>query len=149
MHKVGIIVPIAVAVGVLLGGGRAPARPRAPIPSGTSDDTPREEDECALAFSGELSFGEEIAIDQIRVDLRDDDPLTPAAGVTRVEVATGTWARVLRVALGGRWGLRFEPELRGRSFRVSLDPVFTARRNACVETVALLRRGVVVAVIRP
>lgn len=103
--------------------------------------------ECPDAAIRDLHFGGEVAVDQVRVELRGGDDDAEAAAI--VQVSSGRFFRRLVVARMGARGLRFEPALRGDTFRVALDPEWSAPPSACVERIVLLHEGREVAVITP
>jgi hypothetical protein len=99
--------------------------------------------ECGTSFRG-VQLAEPRAVDGVRVVLRDG---SPGKAASRVTVAAGRDERVLTVAQGGHWALRFGPALRTRRLTVSVEP--TGTQGACIEKVILLCGSEEVAVVTP
>ncbi len=103
---------------------------------------------CTDATIREIKVPAGTAIDQIRIDVRPSTkPTVQLANATRVELRAGGFSRVTHTFGGG--GLRFSPALRGDTFELSLDPVFSAKAGACITEITLISDGKEIAKVRP
>ena len=102
--------------------------------------------QCAEVSLQSIRLGSRVSVDEIRVIVARH---SPDSGAAKISVEAGRFGRVVRVMGNGSRGLKFTRPLKGHLFEVSLDPVFTAQRSACVEQILLLRAGHLVAAIKP
>jgi hypothetical protein len=107
---------------------------------------PRSDSPCAEASFTNVQLPSWAAIDEIRVVVAKS---SPAQGAANISVEAGRFGRVVHVRGSGSRGLKFSSPLTGNRFHIALDPVFEARRSACIERILLLRGGALVASVQP
>lgn len=101
---------------------------------------------CPQADIQSIDLGAPAAIDGVRVVV---SRRSPVGGAALVRVDAGETDRVVKVRGTLSKVLQFSPPITASELDVSLDPVLSAPRGACVERIDLLSNGHAVASVRP
>jgi len=101
---------------------------------------------CTPGHVEVVRLAKAMPIDEIRVDV---SRLSPSHGATNVYVWDGRFMRVLRIRGQASQRLSFSPPINSDRLHVSLEPVYTAPTNACVDRVELRVKGTAVAEVTP
>lgn len=101
---------------------------------------------CPQADIQSIQLGQPAHIDAIRVVVARRSPI---GGAALVRVDAGDTDRVVYVRGGISKVLHFTPAITAAELEVSVDPVLSAPRGACIERVELLSNGQPVAAVKP
>jgi hypothetical protein len=100
---------------------------------------------CSIASLRDVRLPRAAEVDEIRVVVPADSPITGAA---RITVAAGQFDRALSVRGPISHSLSFHPPLSAETFHIAVDPVMSAPESICVTRVELRSRGALVAAIQ-
>ncbi len=102
--------------------------------------------QCSPGHVEEVKLPGPVPIDEIRVDV---SRLSPRNGASNVYVWDGRFTRVVRIRGQLSQRLAFSPPIMSDRLHVSVEPVFSAKRTACVDRVELRVAGAAVAHVTP